>query len=389
MRTPSTPDRRVPALDGFRGLMTILVVESHYFGEIQGGVPQARFGFVAVDGFFVLSGLLVGRLLLDKGRAENFYTVFYTRRVLRTFPTYFVCVASSICAGMLLDLGMSPAVPSWSYLAFVSNVFMAFRDVVGTEWLGPTWTMAVEEQFYLVAPFLMLLTPRRWLTVALFCVVLSAIVLRTILLLCDIDGIATVALLPTRADNLAIGLVCAPLLTTAIDWKGTICRTLPIVLLFLIVGLRTALGPTFFSLAGHTILCGALAIFLMGLVQGAPEARRLEGRVLAFFGTTSYAIYLTHLPILWFAHRLVRGAEPSLSSLTGTMLTIACIPITVGVAVALTYLVEMPITAFGRRLHWKFSPRDMDGSSARHSGSGVVARAPVRLSLKRSLDASL
>ena len=389
MRTSSTPDRRIPALDGFRGLMTILVIGSHYFGEINGGLTQVRFGFVAVDGFFVLSGLLVGRLIIEKGHADNFFKIFYARRALRTFPIYFICVTLSIFASIPLGMEISPAVPSWSYLAFVNNVFMAARDVVGTEWLGPTWTMAVEEQFYLVAPLLMLLTPRRWLTFALFCVVLSAIALRTAMAMRNIDGIASVALLPTRADNLVIGLVCAPLLATSIDWKGTICRTLPIVLLFLIVGLRTAIGPGFFGLVGHTILCGAIAMFLMGLVRGAPEARRLEGRVLAFFGTTSYAVYLTHLPILWFVHRLVLGAEPSLSSPAGTILTVACIPVTVATAAGLTYFVEMPITAFGRRLHWRFSSSGGDGSSAHASESGVMARAPLRLPLKRSFDPSV
>ena len=353
--------------------MTILVIESHYFAEIHGGLPQAGFGFVAVDGFFVLSGLLVGRLIIGKGHAENFFQVFYARRGLRTFPTYFLCVSAALWASIPLGLETSTAVPSWTYLAFVSNVFMAARDVVGTEWLGPTWTMAVEEQFYLVAPLLMLMTPRRWLTHALLGVVVSAVALRTALAMCGIDGIASVVLLPTRADNFAIGLVCAPLLTTSIDWKGTLCRTLPIALLFLIVGLRIAIGPGLFGLAGHTILCAALAIFLMGLVQGAPEARRFEGRVLAFFGTTSYAVYLTHMPILWFVHRLVLGAEPSLSSLTATALTVACIPVTLATAVALTYLVEMPITALGRRLHWRFPPRDVGVCSEHRSGSGLFA----------------
>ncbi len=368
-----TPDRRIPALDGFRGLMTILVIESHYFAEIRGGIPQAGFGFVAVDGFFVLSGLLVGRLITDKGSADNFFKVFYARRVLRTFPIYLLCVASTLCVSVALGLEISPAVPGWSYLAFVNNLFMAARNAVGTEWLGPTWTMAVEEQFYLVAPLLMLVTPHRWLIFALTCVVLAAVALRITMAMCNIDGVASVALLPTRADDLAIGLACAPLLTTSIDWKGTFCRTLPIILLFLIVGLRTTIGPSFFSLVGHTILCGAVAIFLMGLVQGAPEARRFEGRVLAFFGTTSYAVYLTHMPILWFVHRIVLDAEPSLSSLAGTALTVACIPVTVVTAVALTYLVEMPITAIGRRVHWQFSPRQVDIFSASCSDSGVFA----------------
>ena len=104
-------DRRIPALDGFRGLMTVFVILSHYFAEIDGGIARAGIGFVGVDGFFVLSGLLVGRLILDKGRATNFLRVFYVRRVCRTFPIYFLCLTLALGVAAILDLPRNPAVP--------------------------------------------------------------------------------------------------------------------------------------------------------------------------------------------------------------------------------------------------------------------------------------
>lgn len=352
MLQPASPDRRIPALDGFRGLMTLFVVGSHYFAEIRGGVPQAGVGFVAVDGFFVLSGLLVGRLVLDRGKAANFLQVFYIRRVCRTFPIYGVCVAIALLLGLALGLPDPGSIPGWSYFGFVSNIFAAAHDDVGREWLSPTWTMAVEEQFYLVAPALMLMTPRRHLPGVLGCIVAGAILVRLVLALCGISGIAALILLPTRADNLAIGLACALLLRTGVRWDATAFRAAPIGLLAGLLALRLVGGPTALTVAGHTVLCSAVALFLMGLVRGAPEARRFEGRALAFFGATSYATYLTHMPVLWTAHALILHAVPSLATGAGVLVTLFCIPVTVGLSVVLTRLVEAPITAFGRRFRF-------------------------------------
>ena len=157
----SFTSRRDPALDGFRGLMTLLVLASHYFAEIRGGFHRGALGFVAVDGFFVLSGLLVGRLVLEKGAACNFMAVFYLRRVFRTFPIYFACLALGLAAAAWVGLPGDERVPAWSYFAFVNNIYSAVAGDIGREWLSPNWTMAVEEQFYLVAPSLLLFTPRR------------------------------------------------------------------------------------------------------------------------------------------------------------------------------------------------------------------------------------
>lgn len=357
MHQAASPDRRIAALDGFRGLMTVFVIVSHYFAEIRGGVPQAGIGFVAVDGFFVLSGLLVGRLVLDRREAANFMQVFYLRRVCRTFPIYGVCVATALVLGLALGLPDTGTIPGWSYFGFVSNLFAAAHDDVGREWLAPTWTMAVEEQFYLVAPAVMLMTPPRYLLHVLGCVVAGAVLLRLCLTLCGIDGVAALILLPTRADNLAIGLACAPLLRTRVRWDAVTFRAAPIALLAVVVALREAGGPAALTVAGHTVLCLAMAFFLMGLVRGAPEARRLEGGVLAFFGETSYATYLTHMPVLWTAHALLLHAAPSLSTGAGLLVTLFCLPVTVGLSVVLTALVEAPITAFGRRFRFA-GPKD-------------------------------
>jgi peptidoglycan/LPS O-acetylase OafA/YrhL len=342
--------RRDPALDGFRGLMTLLVLFSHYFAEIHGGFHRGALGFVAVDGFFVLSGLLVGRLVLEKGAAGNFMAVFYLRRVFRTFPIYFVCLAAALAGEALLHLPGNAHVPAWSYFAFVNNVYSAVSGDIGRPWLSPAWTMAVEEQFYLVAPALLLFTPKRALLPVLGGIVAFALASRAALVWADAPGTATTMLLCSRADCLAIGLGSAVLLNGRTDWTRRMWLCVAAVGLALILGV--VFGATAMVLVGHMLICAATAIYLMAVTQGAPERRSLEPKFLRYFGDTSYAVYLTHMPILWFAHALIRGGAPTIGSLSGLAVTALCVPATFLVAHVLTRHVEAPITGIGRAFAW-------------------------------------
>ncbi|HEY1638009.1 MAG TPA: acyltransferase, partial [Rhizomicrobium sp.] len=83
-------DRRVPELDGLRGAASIMVVISHYFGEVAHGISATTFGWIGVNMFFVLSGYLIGKLILEKKDCANFFEVFYVRRFLRIIPVYMV-----------------------------------------------------------------------------------------------------------------------------------------------------------------------------------------------------------------------------------------------------------------------------------------------------------
>ena len=362
----SFTSRRDTALDGFRGLMTLLVLGSHYFAEIAGGYPRGAAGFVAVDGFFVLSGLLVGRLVLEKGAAGHFMTVFYLRRVLRTFPIYFASLAVALAGEALAGLPANPNVPAWSYFAFVNNIFSAFSNDVGRPWLSPTWTMAVEEQFYLVAPALLIFTPRRARLPALGAVIVFAVACRAAFLWAHAPGTASTLLLCSRADCLAIGLACAVLLNGAGDWAKRLWLSPAAALCAF--ALDVGFGAPAMMLIGHTLICGALAVYLMAVAQGAPERHSLDTPTLRYCGDKSYAIYLLHMPVLWFLHCGLRGASPSLATLPGLMTTLACIPVTFAAAHLLTRFVEAPITAFGRSFAWG-PPRADRAASLKSQGA--------------------
>ncbi len=366
-------ESRVLALDGLRGLMTILVVVSHYFGEIAHGFKGLMFGWIAVDMFYVLSGYLIGRLILEKSHHVNFFKVFYLRRLCRTLPVYFFCVAAIL---ITLSVVGRPEwtregveFPAWAYMTFTQNIWMAATDSVGQHWLAPTWTLALEEQFYLVAPALMLMTPRRWLVHALCGCIALGILSRAFVYQTDyFYGAAGATLLPTNADVLTFGILAAVLMkSTKIDWSkyDMTLRVLPVALLVLTILIKLVTGEnsTAFQILGDFFVSGACAIFIMSLVRGVPEAIRFRSPVLCFFGTTSYSVYLTHLPILGVMHGLLLGAKPDIATPTQIAVTFAALPVCVFAGWIVTKLVEAPISGYGRSFKWSTELKSSGGVS--------------------------
>jgi peptidoglycan/LPS O-acetylase OafA/YrhL len=374
-------EQRLVALDGLRGLMTILVVVSHYFAEVPHGITALMVGWIAVDMFFVLSGFLVGRLILDKQQNDNFFTVFYARRVFRTLPIYFVClivnaVLLSVFSGHWVDA--DGAFPIWSYFVFVQNFFMAAANGSGAHWLAPTWTLAVEEHFYLLVPALFFIVPRRRIAGVLAALALGAVAARagTVALMGGHATIAASVLLPNRADVLIMGLLAAVAIrSNKLPWPriDLPLRIAPIVLLFVTAAITQFAGRHAFTIFGPLLTSVACAAFLLSLVRGAPEAKRFTGKFLGFFNTTSYAVYLTHLPVLGLMHGLLLGSRPDIATPQQWAVTFAALPVTVLVAWALTVLVERPLTEYGRSWKWSGRPR---GSAA--TVVAVPALAPAQ-----------
>jgi peptidoglycan/LPS O-acetylase OafA/YrhL len=358
---PDNSDRRIPALDGVRGFMTIVVVISHYFGEVNHGVPALMWGWMAVTMFYVLSGFLIARLILDKGQHANFFAVFYIRRVARTFPIYFVCVALIIAVTSIWRFSETyenDPFPAYAYFTFTQNFWMAATGSIGEHWLAPTWTLALEEQFYLLAPALILFVPRQHLLKLLVAMMGFAVVARFwVLDFSTLDPYAAGVLLPTRLDVLAAGVLAVVLLRQSwIDWArfDYALRVLPIPLLLAAMILKLISGEdgTAFAAVSPLLVSSACASLLMAIARGAPEAKRFQNAVFNFFCTISYAVYLTHLMVLGLMHNLILGTAPDVGSVPQILVTIAAIPVTVGLSYVLTRFVEVPITNFGRSFKW-------------------------------------
>lgn len=248
--------------------------------------------------------------------------------------------------------------PAWSYFTFTQNFWIAATGSIGSHWLAPTWTLAVEEQFYLVAPAIILMIPRRYLIHALAGGMFIGIISRWLIIETGyLPSMAAHVLLPTNADVLIAGVLAATLIKISdIRW-GTIdgaLRVLPLALLGFLIVLSISEGrdEQLFPIVAEFVVAVACAIHILSLVRGAPEAKRYEGKTLCFFGNISYAVYLTHLPILGLMHGFILDAEPDLANATQLAVTLAAVPICVSVSWILTKLVEEPITVFGRSFKW-------------------------------------
>ncbi|MGB3041575.1 MAG: acyltransferase [Xanthobacteraceae bacterium] len=361
-QTQGAGGARIPALDGVRGLMMILVLVSHYFGEIKQGYAAAEFGWLAVQMFFILSGFLIGRLIMERKEHANFFSVFVMRRLCRTIPSYMVSILLIFGVAWIFRreswTHFSTDFPLWSYLTFTQNVFMGMTGEVGQYWAAPSWTLALEEQLYVLLPLVFFLAPQRlWLRIFI-AVALLAVLLRAVIFVTGVVGPTwALVMLPTRGDTLVAGVIAAILYKRSdLDLArfDLLLRAAPIVLMVLTI-LLVLIDPVerrVFNILGPFFISAGFAALLLAIVRGAPEAKRFEGRFLGFFGDISYCVYLTHLMVLGVLHGVILHAKPELGTIEQWFITLAAVPVAVGLGWAMTVVIEAPLTTYGRSWKW-------------------------------------
>ena len=230
---------RIPALDGLRGIAIGLVLLRHaIFGvtSVEGIETHSPFtsALVAcgqltwsgVDLFFVLSGFLIGGILLDARPSPRYFQTFYIRRAYRILPLYLVVVGLSLVPHLFAEFSPARAAhtsplpfPWWAYATFTQNFWMAHVGRFGPSGIGITWSLAIEEQFYLTVPVVIRkIRPRNLLTVLL--VVIACAPWLRLLLHSSMasPGLASYVLTPTRADALTLGVLAALLVRNPTFW---------------------------------------------------------------------------------------------------------------------------------------------------------------------------
>ena len=356
--TSIASDRRVPALDGLRGLAGLFVLFSHYFGEVNHGLHAVMVGWIGVDIFFVLSGYLIGKMILEKRECSNFFEVFYVRRALRIIPAY---LTTLIIVSLLIDV-LPPAtadadsrLPLWSYFTFLQVFPMAMTSSIGAHWLSPTWTLAVEEHFYLVIPAIMVFTPRRHLPALLLAGVPIALFLRILAFQYHVWNTMTgLVMLPFRADLLICGLLAAfAIKSEAIAWD----RVLPYLRMVPLAGLiatliAVSIGNAGFETYGPLFLGISCGSYILCLVLDAPEARHYKAKWLRWVGDNTYCIYLTHMTVLGLMHAAILGTRPDVQTVPQILVTVAAVPVAILIGAGMTKLIEEPLTRYGRNWKW-------------------------------------
>jgi len=320
---------RIPALDGLRGVAILLVLVWHSVFELQPQSPflsrlliPGRLTWSGVDLFFVLSGFLIGGILLDVSGSRNYFKTFYLRRAYRILPLYFlVLLGFSLrfltprsSAGPLGSF--SPSVIPWfSYLIFTQNFWMAALGSFGVGVMAATWSLAVEEQFYLTIPLVIRKLTRSRLAILLIAVVLAAPILRTSLHLFFAHGnFADYVLLPCRADALCLGVLAALIVRTPESWQfllshaGVLRRTGGLLLAgVILLDFRGDQLGTPMVTVGYTWLAMFYATGLLMAATGASPIlnRFLTNSLLRRLGVLAYSTYLLNLPLMEAMRRVL------------------------------------------------------------------------------------
>ncbi|MGH9659582.1 MAG: acyltransferase family protein, partial [Bryobacteraceae bacterium] len=194
-------------LDGIRAVAALTVVGYHYSPSCCPWIP----GRMAVLAFYVLSGFLITHLLLEESESTGAVSLsrFYWRRSLRIFPAFYVywVVGLAVTALLLRRVVWGDAA---SALFYVSNYYLA-RDGPHEPFVGHTWSLALEEQFYLLWPvvFVKLRGDLRRMARVLAGVVVATWIYRSLLALWGVKSMYLISAFETRMDHLAVGCLLA------------------------------------------------------------------------------------------------------------------------------------------------------------------------------------
>ena len=323
--------RRIKELDGIRGIAILLVMMTHFGGinpssNIESAWNHfANICWIGVDIFFVLSGFLITEILVETKGFANYLKAFYMRRVLRIFPLYYACVFTFFCIVVPIGklIGRWPDI-AWTeqlwYWTYTSNIRTAYVDFVRP--FQHFWSLALEEQFYLVWPFMVMKYSEKHLKWICIGGLLLSPLLRIVAVLYfpHAGGVDFVyRLTPFRIDSLLWGALACLMLKS--NYIAAIPNQSPRLLIvggafittffaLVALGQNTHEYAPLLSTVGYSLLGAASALLILHAVLRS-ESKTIYCRVvrspgLTKFGKYSYGLYVWHLPFSLYIPNIFR-----------------------------------------------------------------------------------
>jgi peptidoglycan/LPS O-acetylase OafA/YrhL len=393
--------KRILEFDGIRTFAVLIVIADHYapFRNFANGAP-AKLGGLGVDVFFVLSGYLITRILLDLKTADQPYQVFYARRFLRILPPFILLLMLVYGVGVLLHepveklklLGQvlflrsfkgtggvverlwdvfrgAAAIPGLFHKLVSAPIPRDYPRLPMSGSLGPTWSLSVEEWFYLLwAPVVLVFRRRIILTLAVLVCVMG-------FLLRWIGGGGTDFL--SSVDILITGAALALWVERRRDLSTKVrlhFDSAIALLAWLSFILFVALTWMHRDLVSRTLIeiftFGAIAWTIAHAGHHHPICSVLRFRPIVYVGTVSYTVYLIHLPIYFVVRSALQGATAALPELAQMWLVSICSLIATIAFAALSWkYYERPILGFKDALTERIRRRKAPTSQVRSTGS--------------------
>ena len=306
--------QKIPQLDAVRGI-AILVVLAHNLHAFS-SLPLSlfsKYGWMGVDLFFVLSGFLITGILLDSKTSENYFRNFYARRCLRIWPLYYSVLILMFVILPLVRPQDAPELfqrssPWWSYPLFLQN-FLVAAPALAVGSLGVSWSLAVEELFYLVWPLFV-----RFLSVGrLQFIALTVLLLSPWLRLFFLSRHWIIYSNPfCRLDGMMAGAVVAILVRKSGFVPGRLLK--PAWIVFIVaapLAITTAAYDVLWLAFSMAAIASASLVFLALFVSNTWFRALLTNRFLMFTGTISYGLYLLHkIPDDAFKRLQIKDAHP-------------------------------------------------------------------------------
>ena len=357
MSLPQSPNlqnlNHIPVLDGFRGVAVLLVVAMHNF--------RLPLGWAGVDLFFVLSGFLITRILLNTKTCPGSLRNFYMRRILRIFPAYYLTLLLTWIFHAKADGKI------WWHAAYLADFGWLMPQMYVSP-LAHTWSLAVEEQFYLVWPLVV-----GWLeekNLMLVCAALLGLNMAVRLGLSMANGndeFYSFSLI-TRSDGIMAGALLALLISNGLRHSDfnrriasrTVVATAVILIALAAVGqLSLSRKTVLMSLLGlPSIVFGSVAALwcAMGAAPTSLLYRFCTSKALTATGRVSYGLYLYHYPITQLGKPLLNFPDSRMGD-TAAGLVLAVVAYVV--ATVSWLFVETPINRFKR--HWEYISYPKEG----------------------------
>jgi peptidoglycan/LPS O-acetylase OafA/YrhL len=297
----------IPELQGLRGIAVLAVVFYHCHPRLE-GTPFYRaslWGWAGVNLFFVLSGFLITSILVESRGQPRYFRNFYARRALRIWPVYvLVLVVCYLNAPWFIGPSVLEAirtVPWWAYILFLQNLFhLALPPAI-----GPTWSLAIEEQYYFLwAPVVRLLLRPWWLAVFLCAALIASPLFR----LSHFAWITPTHSL-THLDGIAMGsLLAVGLHTLPLSRRMWLSLGLAGMLIGFPAAATIAGGTAFLDSALTCGFGGAVLAAIASTGAHNPLNATLRRGPLPFWGRISYGMYMTHIMVFiyfgWFDRRM-------------------------------------------------------------------------------------